>query len=50
MKRTIAVVVLVIALCVTGYFTEWRYSSDMQAHIDIVNTDLANADQQAAFA
>jgi hypothetical protein len=49
MKRAVTMVLVVGALAAAGAY-EWRYSADMQEHIDTVNHDLEGARSDALYA
>jgi hypothetical protein len=49
MKKTVVTIVGFAALFVGGFAYEWRYSDDMQEHIDSVNRDLENARLEASY-
>ena len=48
MKKWIVMFALAGAVSI-GAVTEWRYSADMQEHIETVNADLASAQIEAAY-
>lgn len=48
-KRLVIGALVVLSVLGVAAVTEWRYSADMQDHINTVNADLARVQTEAAF-